>query len=147
MWHFDLASDPLRAGHALPDSRRFLAALNEHQDFFVQDQPLSVGRAPGRLDLMGGVADYSGSLVLELPLAVATWVAVQPSSEPELTLLSTSIASASGNPLGHLPLSSLQIDHRALEYSEAHTLLTATAGNAWAAYVAGVLVLLQHERG
>ena len=36
-----------------------------------------VARAPGRLDVMGGIADYSGSLVLELPLDVATWVAAQ----------------------------------------------------------------------
>ena len=26
-----------------------------------------IGRAPGRLDLLGGVADYSGALVLEMP--------------------------------------------------------------------------------
>lgn len=26
------------------------------------------GEAPGRLDFMGGVADYSGSLVLEMPI-------------------------------------------------------------------------------
>lgn len=34
-------------------------------------------RAPGRLDVMGGIADYSGSLVCEMPLAVATGVLVQ----------------------------------------------------------------------
>lgn len=34
-------------------------------------------RAPGRLDVMGGIADYSGSLVLQLPLAEACHVAVQ----------------------------------------------------------------------
>jgi hypothetical protein len=36
-----------------------------------------VGRAPGRLDVMGGIADYSGSLVLQLPLAAACHAAVQ----------------------------------------------------------------------
>ena len=39
--------------------------------------PLVIGRAPGRLDVMGGIADYSGSLVCELPLAVAVAVAGQ----------------------------------------------------------------------
>lgn len=29
-------------------------------------QPLHVARAPGRLDVMGGIADYSGSLVLQV---------------------------------------------------------------------------------
>lgn len=36
-----------------------------------------LARAPGRLDVMGGIADYSGSLVCELPLAVAAGVAAQ----------------------------------------------------------------------
>ena len=141
MWRFAKTQQPL------PDTQRFLTALNERQGFFALDRPLHVGRAPGRLDLMGGVADYSGSLVLELPLSVATWVAVQPADEPEITLLSTSIDPSSGNPLVSLPVSALQMNHRALEYSEAHTLLTATSDSAWAAYVAGVLILLQHERG
>ena len=33
---------------------------------FNWDQPLFVARAPGRLDVMGGIADYSGSLVLQV---------------------------------------------------------------------------------
>ena len=42
----------------------------------LQDD-IIVTRAPGRLDVMGGIADYSGSLVLQLPLAQACHVAVQ----------------------------------------------------------------------
>jgi L-arabinokinase len=34
--------------------------------------------APRTLDVMGGIADYSGALVLEMPIAAATWVAAQP---------------------------------------------------------------------
>lgn len=36
-----------------------------------------VTRAPGRLDVMGGIADYSGSLVLQMPIAEACHVALQ----------------------------------------------------------------------
>ena len=36
------------------------------------------GRAPGRLDLMGGVADYSGALVLEIPTHQGTEVVAEP---------------------------------------------------------------------
>ena len=35
------------------------------------------GEAPGRLDFMGGVADYSGSLVLEMPLSRTTRVTLK----------------------------------------------------------------------
>ena len=51
-------------------------------DFFDATRPVLLARAPGRLDVMGGIADYAGSLVLELPLAVATWVAVQSQDAP-----------------------------------------------------------------
>ena len=40
-------------------------------------EEILVARAPGRLDVMGGIADYSGSRVLQLPLAQACHVACQ----------------------------------------------------------------------
>jgi galactokinase len=42
------------------------------------------GSAPGRLDVLGGVADYSGSLVLQMPLALTTRVSIEERSEPGL---------------------------------------------------------------
>jgi len=38
------------------------------------------GSAPGRLDVLGGVADYSGSLVLETPTAATTMVTIREES-------------------------------------------------------------------
>jgi L-arabinokinase len=38
----------------------------------------STGSAPGRLDVLGGVADYSGALVLEMPTRVTTTVVAEP---------------------------------------------------------------------
>jgi galactokinase len=46
--------------------------------------------APGRLDFLGGVADYSGSLVLQMPLALKTRVAIR--EHPKQQLLFTSSA-------------------------------------------------------
>src|SRR2546423_10857404 len=45
--------------------------------FFAAGCRVAVARAPGRLDLLGGIADYSGGLVLELPLRAAAFVAAQ----------------------------------------------------------------------
>jgi L-arabinokinase len=50
--------------------------------------PLFFARAPGRLDVMGGIADYSGSLVLQLPLSVATTAVLWPREERTIELLS-----------------------------------------------------------
>ncbi len=46
------------------------------------------GEAPGRLDFLGGVADYSGSLVLEIPLALTTRVMIAETAAPELVFAS-----------------------------------------------------------
>jgi L-arabinokinase len=47
-----------------------------------------VARAPGRLDVMGGIADYSGSLVLQLPLDRHTVAMLQPTQEPYIEVVS-----------------------------------------------------------
>jgi L-arabinokinase len=47
-----------------------------------------VGEAPGRLDFLGGVADYSGSLVLEMPLRLTTRVTQSEHPVRELVLVS-----------------------------------------------------------
>jgi len=63
--------------HSLPDVAEFIEILNEGETFFEPQRELTIARAPGRLDVMGGIADYSGSLVLELPISEATFVALQ----------------------------------------------------------------------
>src|SRR4029079_5940065 len=65
----------------LPALARF-AALRADPDprfaqFFSRDAATSIGRAPGRLAVMGGIADYSGALVLQLPLARSTFAILQ----------------------------------------------------------------------
>jgi L-arabinokinase len=56
--------------------------------FFTADRPVAIARAPGRLDVMGGIADYSGSLVLEMPLACATFALAQQHDGQRLDVVS-----------------------------------------------------------
>src|SRR5438876_12185928 len=71
--------------HGLSDTEDFLESLDQSlssfpagwRDLFDTERELIVTRAPGRLDLMGGIADYSGSLVLQWPIQNAVHVAVQ----------------------------------------------------------------------
>jgi L-arabinokinase len=68
-----------------------LRSLNTETDprlagFFPSRMPVYVARAPGRLDVMGGIADYSGSLVLQLPLERATWAILQQQNAPRCEL-------------------------------------------------------------
>ena len=80
--------------HGLPDAEAFLDTLDVLAErgglldgFFRREADVFVARAPGRLDVMGGIADYSGSLVLELPLAEATFAAVLGVSGPTISRL------------------------------------------------------------
>lgn len=56
--------------------------------FFTSGAPVFVARAPGRLDVMGGIADYSGSLVLQLPLDRHTVAKLQPTQDPIIEVVS-----------------------------------------------------------
>src|SRR2546430_15478590 len=65
-----------------------------------------IGEAPGRLDFLGGVADYSGSLVLELPLTLTTRVTLTEETTPELVFVSAQEGRCvviSGTPPAALP--------------------------------------------
>jgi galactokinase len=100
--------------------------------------PISVARAPGRLDVMGGIADYSGSLVLERPIAEATWAAIHPTSRPVLEVVSL------GRPPLSIPLERLAPDGVPIDYDRARRMFR--DGETWAAYVVGVLLVLARER-
>jgi L-arabinokinase len=46
------------------------------------------GAAPGRLDVLGGVADYSGALVLQMPIRATTCVTISPRATTDLEFTS-----------------------------------------------------------
>src|SRR5512138_649269 len=63
---------------ATADVSRFVDRLRAER-LFEPGARIAVARAPGRLDVMGGIADYSGSLVLQQTIAEGTCAAVHPS--------------------------------------------------------------------
>src|SRR5271166_1608142 len=119
------------------------AILPDGSFLFGQGVPLVVARAPGRLDVMGGIADYSGSLVLQLPLAEATLAAVQAADDGQLRIASLGEASATTRTAA-LPCS--EITALAQQgYPAAREYFHRKPTTAWAAYVAGVVVVLLRE--
>ena len=117
------------------DAEAFLARL-AHAEVFTHDRDIIVARAPGRLDVMGGIADYSGSLVLEWPLADATIVALQRGPHPTLTIVS-------GARHAQVMLPELL----RLDYDDARTFFAADPARHWTAYVAGAFIVLAREYG
>lgn len=124
-----------------------LTALDAAADFFSRDRPVHVARAPGRLDVMGGHADYSGSRVLELPLAVAAFAAVQELDEPDVVVRSPMAAELGADVQVRVPLGELAPGGTTVAYPVARELLRRSPGSRWAAYVIGALVVLSHEKG
>jgi L-arabinokinase len=137
-------------GKDLPDVVAFLKKLGDHsiveaRGLFDRNADITVARAPGRLDVMGGIADYSGSLVLELPIAEATLVALQKQRSPDLRIVSL-IENETRSLSFEMPLSDLQLDGEPISYSEAQNYFARNPMDHWVAYVAGVFLVLMRER-
>lgn len=99
--------------------------------------------APGRLDVMGGIADYSGSLVLQMPIEQQTKVKLTLRTDYRCKIKSYIGTSQPWN---------LEFDYRELlandqvDYAYAHKIL-AQRKQTWAAYIIGCALVLQKEKG
>jgi galactokinase len=119
-----------------PDA--FIDTLRQHR-LFESGALVSLARAPGRLDVMGGIADYSGSLVLERPIAEAAWAAVQRLDRSVLEIVSL------GRTPYTMPLQMLMPGGVPLSYEEARRMFAHKPFH-WAAYIAGAVLVLTRER-
>lgn len=117
----------------------------QFSDFFVRDE-LVVSRAPGRIDLMGGIADYSGSLVLQLPIASATHVALELGEELTVRIVSLPTESGASPRSFEISLADFLEDGRPLGYDKAAAMFSREPEHHWAAYVAGAFLVLMRER-
>ena len=127
------------------DVSKFLETVST-LTFFDPEAELTITRAPGRLDVMGGIADYSGSLVLELPIAEATLVALQKDEARRISIVS--LVDNETRALNFvMPLADLECDGAPIAYDEARAYFASDKSHAWAAYVAGVFLVLTRERG
>ena len=140
-------------GRNIPDTADFIdtletlekACVPETQPLFDPESEIVVSRAPGRLDVMGGIADYSGSLVLQLPIREATYVALQPDLSRRLRIVSLS-GDATPALTFEVSLSEFESSGMPVDYEPARRLFQDPARH-WAAYVAGVFLVLMRERG
>ena len=107
---------------------------------FDPARPIRYSRAPGRLDVMGGIADYTGSLVAEVTLDRAAAVALQPRADRLVQVFSFNLLDA------HEPFT-LNVPLDALADTPVSKLRAefAAGGRRWAAYLAGCLAVLHHD--
>lgn len=106
---------------------------------FVPGKAIRVSRAPGRLDVMGGIADYTGSLVCEMPLDRAAAVALQPRDDRQVQVFSFNLFDE------HVPFAmGMSLDDLGRASIESLRQGFAGPGRTWGGYLIGCLAIL-HE--
>ncbi|MCX6378640.1 MAG: GHMP kinase [Armatimonadetes bacterium] len=119
--------------------------LGEFQGFFDAESPIVGARAPGRLDVMGGVADYSGSVVLEMPISEAAYVAWQWRDDRLFRILSLAPESTDFQPYLEISLDTLvNSEGRLRPISEVRAALSGDSRTRWASYLVGCFYMMLH---
>ncbi len=138
----------------LKDVENFIELLNtlnqqplkQAQSFFDPKKGIVISRAPGRLDVMGGIADYSGSLVLQLPIREATIAAAQPASNNKIKIISLTDSKSNRDRYFEMRLEDFFINNKPIDYESAQQYFMRNESGRWAAYIAGVFLVLIRER-
>jgi galactokinase len=107
---------------------------------FLPNRSTRISRAPGRLDVMGGIADYTGSLVCEATLDRAAAVALQQRDDRNVQIFSFNLFDENRPFTFRIPLDALaghSIDTLRSEFNQ--------PGRRWAGYLAGCLAILHHH--
>jgi galactokinase len=104
---------------------------------FAPGRPIRVSRAPGRLDVMGGIADYTGSLVCEMPLDRAAAVALQPRDDRDVQVFSFNLLDEHKPFTQRVPLDALRWENLANLRRELDD-----SARKWAAYLLGCFAVL-----
>ncbi len=102
-------------------------------------------RVPARLDVMGGIADYSGAHVCEATLGRGILVAVQPREDRLLRIRTLSLGPGSLPVETSIPLDYFGSRGKSASYDEVRALYRGNPLASWAAYAGGSLFALAKE--
>lgn len=114
---------------------------------FFHSGEIRVVRVPARLDVMGGIADYSGANVCEATLGGGMLVALQARTDRTLRIR-TLPSGGGGLPVEtRLPLDAFRAGDAFRDYAEVRDLCRANPLASWSAYIAGSIFTLLREEG
>lgn len=114
--------------------------------FFRPDRAIRIARAPGRLDVLGGLAKDSAALALQLPIAEGACAAIQ-ARDDDLVRLWSPGRDGSRTQLLSMRLPDLGLPGAPIDWSEARALLGGDPRDRWAGYLLGSLLVLAREHG
>ena len=119
------------SGSGFLDADTFCAGARGHP-LFVPEEAVVVARAPGRFDVLGGIADYAGGLVLGFPIGYAVLAAAQVAGDGWVIAVSGRRRVA----VPAVDLVEAPLDELAGRF---------VGSDSWAAYVLGPVALLARE--
>jgi galactokinase len=133
------------------DTAAFIASLaaakHDKSVFFNHDGPVIVSRAPGRLDVMGGMADYSGATVFEATTAEATHCAVQVRPDTRVLIVSEGSGEGAFRLQGSFDLSLLKKDGKAIRYRDMRASYFTKETEKWLRFIFGAYAVIHGEGG
>ena len=113
---------------------------------FFHSGEIYVTRVPARLDVMGGISDYSGSNVCEGVLGRGMVIALQPRTDRTLRIRTMQVHHRSLPVETRIPLDYFEIGETFVSYENVRALCKANPLSSWAAYVGGsIFTLLKEE--
>jgi galactokinase len=113
---------------------------------FFNSGEIVVTRVPARLDVMGGIADYSGSNVCEGVLGRGMVIALQPRTDRTLRIRTMQAHRRSLPIETRIPLDYFEMGEGFVSYENVQTLCKSNPISSWAAYVGGsIFTLLKEE--
>jgi len=105
-----------------------------------------VARVPARLDVMGGIADYSGANVCEAVLGHGMLMAIQARNDRTLRIRSAQVGPRSLPVETRIPLDYFTSGDAVGNYAQVRELCHANPISSWAAYIGGsIFTLLKEE--
>ena len=105
--------------------------------FFNEKQTTATGTAPGRMDVMGGIADYSGSWVLQMPISDQVTARAAFRDDSLIRVFSENIDQTFEMTIADMPN----------DYASARQFFSKKTESTWAAYPIGCLLVLAIEKG
>ena len=113
---------------------------------FFNSGEVWVARVPARLDVMGGIADYSGANVCEAVLGRGMLMALQARTDRTLRIRSVQVGRRSLPVETRIPLDYLTSGDAVGAYAQMRELCLANPLAGWAAYIGGsIFTLLKEE--
>jgi len=113
---------------------------------FAPDREIYIARAPARLDVMGGIADYAGTVALQGVLKQAAIVGIQLRRDRRLLVKSVGIENEGFRSIADYDLDLFYDNDAIKSYTNIRQDLLKDPSTRWMAFVLGAYPVLLHEK-